>query len=344
MLDDLKQISEIDKSNMFGDLVGFPDQIRNAKEIVENSEIESIYKVDNIIISGMGASSISGDVVQSFFRDKLDIPIFITRQYNLPKWAHKNTLVISQSYSGNTEETLSTFKHAYQKHCKIIAISTGGKLEELCQHRDAPFIKIPAGIQPRAATGYILFSSIYALKKIGVIHDEIDSEINDAISITEEFRNHNKQEIPEKENLSKQLAKKILNTIPQIYGWKYYMPIAKRWGTQFNENSKIICRFDEVSECNHNDIVGWSMNSEVSKKFTCILFRDHEEESIYLTTRLDFMKRLFERYKEIERSKTGTYPQDWTAYNKAQSREKIVLMNILDELLSYIPLEESFLF
>jgi glucose/mannose-6-phosphate isomerase len=47
-------------------------------------------------------------------------------------------------------------------------------------------------------------------------------------------------------------------------------------------------------ECNHNDIVGWSQNPEVSKKFSCILFRDDKLESIYMAKRLNFMKNLFE--------------------------------------------------
>jgi len=294
MLDDLNLISEIDKSNMFEDLASFPDQIKNSKDIVQSSNLESIYKVDDIVISGMGASSISGDIVQALFRERLDIPIYVNRQYDLPKWADKNTLVLSQSYSGNTEETLSTFKHATQKHCKIIGISSGGKLQEYCEKRKIPHIKIPSGIQPRAATGYTLFSSIYALRKAGVLKQDMDSEINETISVVEEFREYNKKEIPEKDNLSKQIARKIFNTIPQVYAWNFYTPIARRWCTQFNENSKIICRFDEVSECNHNDIVGWSMNPEVSKKFSCFLFRDNENESIYMSKRLEFMKKLFE--------------------------------------------------
>lgn len=294
MLDDLKLISEIDKSNMLDAVAGFPEQIKNVKNIVNPVSFNSYFKIDNIVISGMGASSISGDIVQSLLRDRIDIPIFVTRQYDLPKWVNKNTLVISQSYSGNTEETLGTFKHACQKRSKIICISSGGKLQEFCEKREIPLIKIPTGIPPRAATGYILFSAIYALKKIGIITNDIDSEIEETILITDEFKNHNKKEVPEKDNLSKQMAKKIFNTIPQIYGWNFYSPIAKRWCTQFNENSKLICRYDEVSECNHNDIIGWSMNPEVSKKFTCIIFRDNENESIYLSKRLDFMKKLFE--------------------------------------------------
>jgi len=294
MLDDLKLISDIDKSNMLDAVATFPDQIKEAKEIVESATFGSIYKIDDIVISGMGASAIAGDFIQCLFRDKIDIPIHINRQYDLPKWTNKNTLLISQSYSGNTEETLSTFKHGYQKRCKIIGISCGGKLQEYCEKREIPYIKIPSGFQPRAATGYILFSALYTLKKIGILKSEIDSEIDDTVSIINEFIKQNKKEAPEKENLSKQLAKKLHNTIPQVYGFNFYLPIAKRWCTQFNENSKLICRYDEVSECNHNDIVGWSMNPEVSKKFTVIIFRDDELESIYMSKRLDFMKKLFE--------------------------------------------------
>ena len=177
MLDYLKQIKEIDKSNMFKDLERFPEQIEESEEIVNSTNLPSLFKIDNIVISGMGGSAIYGNILQELFRDRIDITIYVNRQYDLPKWANKNTLVISQSYSGNTEETLSAFKHACQKHCKIIAISSGGKLEEFCEKREIPFIKIPSGIQPRAATGYILFSAIYALRKTGAVSHDISSEI-----------------------------------------------------------------------------------------------------------------------------------------------------------------------
>jgi len=294
MLDNLKAISQIDKSDMLGKVASFPEQIKESKEIVETSQLESFLKINNIIISGMGGSAISGDIVQSLLRDRLDIPIYVNRQYDLPKWANKNTLLISQSYSGNTEETLSAFKHGCQKRCKIIGISSGGKLKEFCEKRDISHIKIPKDLPPRAATGYMLFSSLYCLKKIRILKLDLESEIDESISITQDFRNQNKKEIVEKDNISKKIAKKILNTTPQIYGFDFYSPIAKRWCTQFNENSKIICQYDEVSECNHNDIVGWSMDPETAKKFTCILFRDSEIETIYMSKRLDFMKKLYE--------------------------------------------------
>ena len=294
MLDDLEYISKIDKSNMLDVISKSPEQIKETIEIVSHTNIPNFLKIDNILISGMGASAISGDIVQHLFRDKLDTPIFVNREYDLPKWANKDTLIISQSYSGNTEETLSAFKQAHQKRCKIIGITSGGKLQEYCEKREIPIIKIPSGFQPRAVTTYILFSSLLAFKKIGLLDDNIDSEIQEAIQTTADLRKNINKSVPEKDNISKQIAKNIFSTIPQVYGWGIYSPIATRWCTQFNENSKVIARYDVVSECNHNDIVGWSMNPEVSKNFSCILFRDEENESIYMSKRLDFMRHLLE--------------------------------------------------
>ena len=293
MVNDTEKIALVDKANMLDGLARFPEQIKESLAIAEATERLNFIKIDNVVIAGMGASAISGDIMASLFRDKLDVPLVVNREYDLPKWVNKDTLVICISYSGNTDETLSAFKIASQKKCKMICISTGGKLQEFAEKRDVPFVKIPAGIQPRAATAYLLFPSIIFLKKIGLLKTAIETDIEETISVTQEFVNTNNKTVPEENNPAKQLAKKIFNTIPQIYGWGVYTPIAIRWRHQFNENSKLIARTDLVPDCNHNDIVGWSANPEISKQFSCILFRDKDEEIIDMTTRLNFMRDLF---------------------------------------------------
>jgi glucose/mannose-6-phosphate isomerase len=293
MANDIEKITMIDKANMLDGLAWFPEQIKEALTITEAVQRFNFLKIDNVVVAGMGGSAISGDIMLSLFRDKLDVPLIVNREYDLPKWVNKDTLVICISYSGNTDETLSSFKIASQKKCKILCISTGGKLQDLAEKRGIPFIKIPAGIQPRAATAYLLFPSIIFLKKIGLLKTAIETDIEETIAVTSDFVTLNKKEVPEENNLAKQLAKEIFNTIPQIYGWGVYTPIAIRWRHQLNENSKIIARSDIVPECNHNDIVGWSGNPDISKQFSCILFRDKNEETIDMTTRLNFMRDLF---------------------------------------------------
>ena len=293
MANDSEKITMIDKANMLDGLARFPEQIKEALTIAEEVQRFNFLKIDNVVVAGMGGSAISGDIMLSLFRDKLDVPLIVNREYDLPKWVNKDTLVVCISYSGNTDETLSSFKIASQKKCKILCISTGGKLQGLAEKRGIPFVKIPAGIQPRAATAYLLFPSIIFLKKIGLLKTAIETDIEETIAVITNFVTLNKKEIPEEDNLAKQLAKKIFHTIPQIYGWRIYTPIALRWRHQLNENSKIIARSDIVPECNHNDIVGWSGDPDVSKQFSCVLFRDKDEETIDMTTRLNFMRDLF---------------------------------------------------
>jgi hypothetical protein len=36
-----------------------------------------------------------------------------------------------------------------------------------------------------------------------------------------------------------------------------------------------------------------------------------------------------------------TYPQNWPAYNEAQTQEKLMFLDILGELCSYIPIEND---
>jgi glucose/mannose-6-phosphate isomerase len=307
MLNDNEKILSLDKANMLDGLARFPEQIKESLSIADATERFNFLKVDNVIITGMGASAISGDILTSLFRDKLDVPLVVNREYDLPKWVNKDTLMICISYSGNTEETLSAFKIAYQKKCKIICISTGGKLQEFAEKRQVPFVKIPAGMQPRAATAYFLFPSIIFLKKIGLLKTTVDADIQETIAVTEDLLATINKTVPEEQNPAKQIATQLFSTIPQIYGWGIYAPIAVRWRHQLNENSKIIARTDIIPECNHNDIVGWSSNPEVTKQFSCILMRDHDEESIDMTTRLNFMRDLFSNTagKIIELSPKG---------------------------------------
>ncbi len=48
-----------------------------------------------------------------------------------------------------------------------------------------------------------------------------------------------------------------------------------------------------------------------------------------------------ENYNPKPFGEKRTYPQDWSAYNKAQMKEKILLINILNELLDHIPFTET---
>ena len=328
MILDSQAIASVDKSNMLEGLARFPDQVKEALLIADSVERFTFLKIDNVIVAGVGASAISGDIMMSLFRDKLDVPFFVNREYDLPKWINKDTLILCLSYSGNTDETLSAFKIAYQKKCKIICVSTGGKLKELAEKRGVPFVTIPSGIQPRAATAYLLFPSIVFLKRLGLLKTSFEADIEETVAVTRELLTVINKETPEENNPAKQLAQNINGTIPQIYGWGIYAPIARRWRHQFNENSKVIARSDILPDCNHNDIVGWTANPEDSKQCSCILFRDRAEETIDMATRLNFMKALFQN--------TAGHVVEVTPKGRSQLAKTVALMCLGDFTSCYL--------
>ena len=293
-IDDIQDIQSYDKSNMLSQIEYFPQQITDTIQIINQTALLKIYNIHNIIITGMGGSAISGDILKEYLKHKYAIPIYVNRSYDLPKWANKKTLVIVQSYSGYTEETLNALKYAFEKKCTIIGISSGGKLKDFCNKRNIPYIKVPQGYQPRSALGFLFFSGLLALQKTGLLPTVIDHEIEESISITKNLIDQLKPTIPAKENQAKQIAEQINNTIPVIYGWDAYAQIAKRWATQFNENSKVISKYGFIPESTHNDIVGWAEHSEYSKNFSGFIFRDKKMESLQIKTTFDFVYKLFQ--------------------------------------------------
>ncbi|MEM0492333.1 MAG: SIS domain-containing protein, partial [Candidatus Thermoplasmatota archaeon] len=239
MLDDLIMISNIDKSNMLDTIAELPKQIKDALHIIESSNIPDFIKIDSVVVTGMGASGISGDIFHDLFYDKLETPFFVNKGYTLPKWVDKNTLTVFLSYSGNTEETITSLKNALQKKSRIICVSSGGKLKEISEKSGLFHIGIPSGFQPRAAIAYLLFPLIYILKRNHVISNTVDNDIEETLTILGQYCNQFRKDIPESENLPKQIAHRIHNTTPQLYGWGIYTSIARRWRTQINENSKM---------------------------------------------------------------------------------------------------------
>src|SRR4030067_1807274 len=149
-------IEKYDPSNQYEVLKKTYEQI----EFAWNNKIDlsSIKKkgIESIVVTGLGGSAISGDRFTNFFKDEIDIPFYVNRSYNLPQLVNKNTLLIVSSYSGNTEETISVFNSALKKKCRIVCITSGGKVEKIADKNIIPVVKILPGYHPRYALGLSL--------------------------------------------------------------------------------------------------------------------------------------------------------------------------------------------
>src|SRR4051812_47179385 len=105
-------------------IADFSNQLRQGLDIAKQSTLRnSTDEITNAVISGMGGSGIGGNITIEAVAAELRIPIIVNKDYALPHYVNKHTLVIISSYSGNTEETVNAFDEALEKGAKIVCIT-----------------------------------------------------------------------------------------------------------------------------------------------------------------------------------------------------------------------------
>ena len=263
-----------DPQGMIDAIYNFADYLDEASKIGKKISLNHKYNnIHNIIIAGMGGSAIGGDICKMLIRNELTIPLHVSRNYSIPKWADKHTLVIISSYSGDTEETLSAFDDALLKQCQIIGITTGGILSEKTNSNNLDCILMPPGLQPRAALAYSFVPMLYLFLKLELIKIDLQNNIMNSVTILKSVRDNYRSN--DQKNKSWILSNKIYDTIPVIYGESDNTSIvALRWCNQLSENSKMLAFCNELPELNHNEIVGWENNTSILNKFSIIWLND----------------------------------------------------------------------
>lgn len=266
----------IDSSNMIGLVESFGEQCLQGEQLAREFELKPLSAIDNVVICGMGGSAIGGDLLKAYASQTCTVPIEVIRNYTLPHYVNQKTLVIAGSYSGNTEETLSTFEEANEREAKIVGISTGGKLEEFCQQNNYPCLKIPSGYPPRAALGYSFIPLAVFFERWGFIPDQKEA-LQNAYEALNDSLSKNRFSVSIVENPAKQMAQVLQNSIVVIYaGQDAFEPIATRWRCQFNENTKTFAHNMVLPEMNHNEILGWMHPEETLKNFQAVFLLDED--------------------------------------------------------------------
>ncbi len=256
---------EVKPKNFRQIILDFPKQFSVGLEIAKNIKIRGNFIKYEIVICGVGGSALPGELLKLINDNYLHqkIKISINRNYNLPHFVSNNNLIVFISYSGNTEETLSSFKSALRKKLPIAVITSGGELLKICKKKRIPLAIVPANIPPRMATGYQLAALIKILENAKIIKN-IEKEILD-IEKNLKPLNFEKQ--------GRDLADKLFGKIPLIYTTQSYKTLAYIWKIKFNENSKIPAFYNYFPELNHNEMSGFQ---NLQGKFRIISMENDE--------------------------------------------------------------------
>ena len=227
---------------MHKEIQSFPSQISQAINDTKDLSI-NLDKIHRVVIAGMGGSAIAGLILKDI---SPHLEIIVERNYFPNAIIDEGTLLIISSYSGNTEETLSYYKHASSLTRNIFGITSGGKLLELLKNDKHNHCLLPKGYPPRSILGYTLTVLIKLLDE-----DELLNIIN--IDLLQEYSD--KFSLEDSEVYA--IAKKIHTTFPVIITEEDLYSIGYRLKSQLNENSKMLSYNVTLPEMNHNDIVGW---------------------------------------------------------------------------------------
>jgi len=293
-LDSPYEIGKVDKSNMISFCVNAPRHYAEAAKLARTVSVE-YSEPQSIIVTGMGGSAIGGELLKDWARDTIKVPIEVCRDYSLPTYANRNTLVFAVSYSGETEETLSSFLDAVKRKCMIVTLSSGGALNEFAEKLGYPNLLVPTGLAPRATLPYLFMPTPLILEKLELV-SKVSPEFSEVTKVLKQISEENSPENANNVNLSKTLALSVKGTIPVVYGFGFYRAAAQRFKTQFNENSKNPAKWEYFSELNHNEIVGWEKPENLAECFSVILIRDASEPPEMLR-RIEVTKGLMKQQK-----------------------------------------------
>jgi glucose/mannose-6-phosphate isomerase len=243
---------------MYKRIKNFPNQISDGIKDVKNLSLD-LDKVHRVVFMGMGGSAIAGSIMKDICPH---LELIVERNYFPSATIDENTLLIICSYSGNTEETLSYYKHASSLTNNIFGITSGGKLLELLKSENQNHCVLPGGYPPRSILGYVLTILIGLLDEDGLLellNVELLQDYSDKFSLEDS------------EVFS--LAKKIHSTLPVIITEEDLSSVGFRLKSQLNENSKMLSYNVSLPEMNHNEIVGWE-NKLINKDLFSLLWID----------------------------------------------------------------------
>ncbi|MBI4085832.1 MAG: hypothetical protein HY433_01145 [Candidatus Liptonbacteria bacterium] len=261
------------------------DDIKNSsKQFTWEPKIENasaLKKFKKFIVVGMGGSHFPADIIKTW---RPDFQVISWSNYGLPPLPPKELkehLIIASSYSGNTEETIDGFELALKKKLNVAVMASGGKLVAMAEILKLPYAKVPSGVQPRSALGYMLKATLALMGE--------RQALTDLSKLTKTFRSKSY------EKKGKELARKLKGSVPAIYASPRNYSIVYNWKIRFNETGKIPAFYNLIPEMNHNEMSGFDATrsaAPLSRHFYFIFLKDKDDHP-QIIKRMDVMRRIF---------------------------------------------------
>ncbi len=248
-----RQLIGLDSLRLVGIYDDWPSFCNEAYDA--NISLELPSTINQIIFTGMGGSGASGELISQTFQDELP-SMKVIKGYHLPKNLKRETLVIASSVSGNTQETISTMIDALKYDAKLIAISSGGLMQEFCRKNGMHHVRIKMLSCARASLPFLIFTKLRILRQL-MNGADLDHKVLSCLSDLKRLSRKIGSSNPYKTNWAKQFASWLIGITPCCYCSPILKPVASRFKSSLSENAKVHAVIDDILEMAHNSIEAW---------------------------------------------------------------------------------------
>ncbi len=261
LLDDVEAMLAADPGEMLRATASSGAQIRTGIRETDAATVASIVAAGApraIVVTGMGGSGISGQIIAALANTQSPTPVVSHRGYLLPAWVGSRDLVIALSASGRTEETIAAAAEAARRGSLLVGITaTASPLAEVvAAARNAWHIPVDVqGRMPRASMWTLLTPLLIIGQALGVCSAD-ESALLKAADIADEMSSRCGVQVPVADNPAKQLGLEFAESLPMIWGTGEVGPVASyRAISQLAENAKMPAIHGEIPESQHNQVV-----------------------------------------------------------------------------------------
>jgi glucose/mannose-6-phosphate isomerase len=260
-LDDVSALSAADPGDMLRQVASAAAQIREAQFRTAEAGIDALAaggRPRALVVAGMGAAAISGDVLGAVCGAGCPVPVVTVRGYQLPGWVGATDLVMAVSSSGSTEETLAVAVEAVRRGSRLLCVGAAGSpLADLAAQAGVPFVPVRSAGRPRTTLWGLTVPLILAARLIGLA-DVSDDVLEDTAGRLEDISHRCRPSSESFINPGKQLAADLVGALPMVWGASPLAGVAAyRFACQFNENAKYPCVYGTLPDAGHHQVAAF---------------------------------------------------------------------------------------
>ncbi|MFA1539736.1 SIS domain-containing protein [Actinomadura monticuli] len=260
-LEDAEAAEAADPGGMLRQVASSAAQVREAQRAAAEAGVGTLAEDGRpraVVVAGMGASGIAGDVLAAVCGAGCAVPVLTVRGHRLPGWVGAADLVIAVSSSGSTEETLDVAAEAARRGCRLMFVGAAGSpLADLAAQTRGMFVPVRSAGQPRSTLWGLAVPLLLAARTLRLA-DVPDAVLESTAARLEEVAHRCRPSSEPFVNPAKRIALDLAGDVPLVWGSSDVAGAAAyRLCAQLNTNAKYPAVFGALPEALHDQVMAF---------------------------------------------------------------------------------------